>query len=239
VHRAPRCPRAGFSLLELLVVMTITLVLTGLMLPALSHVRENAHRVVCSSNLRQIGLGMTMYAGDFGDLLPHSAHSEKPGMMQETMSLFHTGLNAWDGLGLLYSRHYVDAPEAFYCHSHHGFHPVERYEGSFASPKQTIYCNYQYLGHRDPNVEPPRLLRIGELHDETLVLVTDGLRTKRDFNHLNGMNALTISGSVHWHDDLDRDIYQLLPDDDVAFPPTDTLYEQIWSKINGPPPSLQ
>ena len=44
--------RPGFSLLELLLVLTVNLLLTAMMLPVLAGLRESAHRVVCSSNLR-------------------------------------------------------------------------------------------------------------------------------------------------------------------------------------------
>ena len=45
-------PCRGFSLLELLVVLVVTVLLTGLLMPAMARVRESAHRVVCSSHLR-------------------------------------------------------------------------------------------------------------------------------------------------------------------------------------------
>jgi len=60
----------GFTLVELLVVITIIAMLAGLLLPALSSAREKSRRVACSSNLRQIGTGMMAYAGDNGNHLP-------------------------------------------------------------------------------------------------------------------------------------------------------------------------
>jgi len=62
--------RKGFTLIELLVVMVIIALLIGLLLPALSRAKEEARKTQCRSNLRQIGLGIEMYANDNGGWTP-------------------------------------------------------------------------------------------------------------------------------------------------------------------------
>lgn len=61
-----------FTLLELLVVISIIMVLSALLMPAFGKAQNQAQRVSCISNLRQLGLAFQQYASDYSQYLPPS-----------------------------------------------------------------------------------------------------------------------------------------------------------------------
>jgi len=62
----------GFTLVELLVVIAIIALLMGILMPALSRVRQLAFRMTCGTNLSGIGKAMLIYANDYDDELPRA-----------------------------------------------------------------------------------------------------------------------------------------------------------------------
>jgi len=65
---------AGFTLIELLVVIAIIAILASLLLPALSASRNKAWRIQCASQMRQLGLGISLFANDKADHFPPAGY---------------------------------------------------------------------------------------------------------------------------------------------------------------------
>ncbi|MDB5297035.1 MAG: putative major pilin subunit, partial [Phycisphaerales bacterium] len=72
-HRpSPARSRPGFTLVELLVVIGIIALLVGILMPTLSAVQREGRKTVCMSNLRQIGMGVTLYVDHHKGKYPRS-----------------------------------------------------------------------------------------------------------------------------------------------------------------------
>jgi prepilin-type processing-associated H-X9-DG protein/prepilin-type N-terminal cleavage/methylation domain-containing protein len=68
---APHRARAGFTLLEMLVVIGIILTLAGLLFPAINAARESARSTQCTSNLRQLGIAVIQYQDQYKQYPPY------------------------------------------------------------------------------------------------------------------------------------------------------------------------
>lgn len=217
LNKPPRVPRRGYSLIELLVVMSVVMLLTGLLLPTLASVRDAANRVISKSNQRNIGQAIAFFAdGQQGDL-PRSAALD-----YETLDLGEL-MRAWtpeqlevfdpnrkharwltkgfDGLGRLFQQNYLSEPAVLYSPGHMGAHRWAEYEQNWFDLKQVMTIR---VGNEDIN--PDRTIYTNYHYAGHKYWDPDVDPTKwRDRSFTDGYKSILLADGMRRSSDLNFD----------------------------------
>ena len=132
----------GFTLIELLVVVAIIAVLVAILLPALGKARRAAKVLLCATNLRQIGQGVTMYVGEEGKYPPKCAISPTVIYTLETMS---DGSNVFDNRDNFVRIAGGNAKGLYYCPMWKWERPEDTDPSLVPGPDGKDYSDYFFI----------------------------------------------------------------------------------------------
>ena len=241
--------RRAFTLMDVLVTLLIISILIGLLVPAISKANEVARRMVCQSNVRQLGIGVLMYADANADYLPHSRFvAPLPNEPQEKRAdqMIFARLESdivmgprWDGLGHLFHQEYLPAPGVFYCPSHSGNHRYDTEFDHWQSDLEAIATNYHYRGEGPVGVggglsliPQPMTRQLFRIDPAQSSLIADAMRSQSDLNHVSGVNFFRADLTVHWYRDEAREISSLLAGQADSTDGASATVSSLWSLLD-------
>lgn len=139
----------GFTLIELLIVVAIIAIIAAVLFPVFGRARENARRSACSSNLKQIGLGLMQYVQDYDEKMPftyapNAFNFANPALAAGPSAIDPAGSAKFNFLEAIYP--YVGSRQVYVC-------PSATTDPTSATPSMgneyipTTLSNTSYLGN--------------------------------------------------------------------------------------------
>jgi prepilin-type N-terminal cleavage/methylation domain-containing protein/prepilin-type processing-associated H-X9-DG protein len=201
---------AGFSLVELLVVIGIITILISILLPTITKARESASRTQCLSNLRQVGMAFRMYAMMNNDQVPLGYRKGSDGPQKQLNSMVYSATaHRYVIFGWMYVAGMMTSPAVFYCPSENN--PQSMFNSSInpwppgpdGNPALQTYCGYgcrpDIFLPDDPAAYAattlPKLLRF---KNKAILADLTSLPARLDTRHRTGVNVLFGDGSGKW-----------------------------------------
>jgi len=171
----------GFTIIELLFVITIILVLAALLLPALKMAKEKGKQISCNNNLREIGHALYVYAEENNGFCPRSSYAFTRIWSAPSGPLIGNGLLHWKTLygGNIDLGGYIGA-----CPSR---------EEMFEYSINWYFGDYTNVLFKIPH--PSQTLLVGERNGGFSIPNINGIYW---YSHSKGSNILYCDGRVEW-----------------------------------------
>jgi prepilin-type N-terminal cleavage/methylation domain-containing protein len=228
--------RRGFTIIELLVVVTIIVLLIAILLPSLSAAREAARRVGCASNEHQTHIAHVGWAGDHYQIFVSGQpvfHNVGHYAVWGNTSDFKANpaypeYGRFRKHGVLVHKGYLPNGKLFYCPSWTGVIGWQKtgdeidgagggwFEDLADKPAEqkymqtTYHYNVTFDSNGSNNVGAWRPARLSDPGADPLM--ADAFSDPRrgvDLHHVTGYNVLTLDGSVFFYDDPNHRIRDL------------------------------
>ena len=217
--------RKAFTLVELLVVVSIIALLVAILLPSLRAARESARRAACLSNLRQLSMGALAYAGDFGGEFPYRGKDSDEGPHTWYARNRQDNRSLW--VGYIGDYTMEDGSELFWCPSNpwpfdqlypgqrwpHNIGGAFRYQAGYCFFPNThaergIWRSSRHIISRVSDARPGDQLWTDVAEDKTAPkgwwrlinhVVPDGVH---EFSTVGpaGLQSATMDGAARWYD---------------------------------------
>jgi prepilin-type N-terminal cleavage/methylation domain-containing protein len=139
--------KSAFTLVELIVVIAIVAILAAILFPVFAQARENARQAQCISNLRQIGMGLTLYIQDSDETTPLSYYGPG-GLAASGTPSDSTTYYKW--MDAIYP--YIKSDAVFDCPDDH-YAPIYHYRSGINYGSFGVNGAYSKIGDKET---PPR-----------------------------------------------------------------------------------
>jgi len=185
--------RSGFTLIELLVVIAIIAILAAILFPVFARAREKARQASCQSQLKQLELGMIMYATDYDQRNVYSGLTDNGGFPVSASGPYSGGgTNRWWWFDMI--QPYIKNRQIIICPSD------DAVTGCCGFPNRSYQPSTHMAGQAEASVQDPA----GTIHlieSKANYQATDadaGSYINQKF-HNNGWNVAFADGHVKWY----------------------------------------